>query len=103
MKIIKKGVMPNGTKIQIEDWHDDYPTIFLTNACVAAYPIAKESRLVPGCFSYCYPHIGKPFRLDFHFDSAFAAEQAFQALESGEKSFKDFAEFAWDMSLLRFA
>lgn len=101
MKIIKKGVMPNGTKIYLEDWHDDYPSIFPANDCVSAYPIAKESRLRYD--SYCYPHIGKSFRLDFHFDSALAAEQAFQALQSGEKSFKDFAEFAWDMSLLRFA
>ena len=98
MKIIKKGVMPNGTKIQIEDWHDDYPSIFPANDCVAAYPIAKESRL--RYTSYCYPHMGKPFRLHFNFHSTSAAEQAFQALQSGEKSF---AEFAWDKSLLRFA
>ena len=101
MKLIKEGTMPNGTKIYLEDWHDDYPSIFPANDCVAAYPIAKESRLRYD--SYCYPHIGKSFRLDCHFDSALAAEQAFQALQSGEKSFKDFAEFAWDMSLLRFA
>lgn len=101
MKLIKEGTMPNGTKIHLEDWHDDYPSIFPANDCVAAYPIAKEIRLRYD--SYCYPHIGKPFRLDFHFESASAAEQAFQALQSGEKSFKDFAEFAWDMSLLRFA
>lgn len=101
MKLIKEGTMPNGTKIYLEDWHDDYSSIFPANNCVSAYPIAKESRLRYD--SYCYPHIGKSFRLDFHFDSALAAEQAFQALQSGEKSFKDFAEFAWDMSLLRFA
>lgn len=101
MKIIKKGTMPNGTKIQLEDWHDDYPSIFPANYCVAAYPIAKDSLLRYNL--YCYPHIGKPFRLDFLFDGASAAEQAFQALQSGEKSFNDFAEFACDMSLLRFA
>lgn len=101
MKLIKEGTMPNGTKIYLEDWHDSYPSIFPANDCVAAYPIAKESRLRYN--SYCYPHIGQPFRLHFHLDSASAAEQAFQALQSGEKSFKDFAEFAWDKSLLRFA
>ena len=101
MKLIKEGIMPNGTNICIEDWHDDYPDTFPANDCVAAYPIAKESCL--RFDSYCYPHIGKPFRLHFHFGSASAAEQAFQALQSGEKSFNDFAEFAWDKSLLRFA
>lgn len=101
MKLIKEGTMPNGTILHLENWHDSYPSIFPANDCVAAYPLAKESR--PRYGSYCYPHIGQPFRLHFHFYDASAAEQAFQALQSGEKSFKDFAEFAWDMSLLRFA
>lgn len=42
MKVLKKATTPEGTKIQIEDWREDYS--FIETLGIAAYPIAKESR-----------------------------------------------------------
>ena len=44
-KIIDTAVMPDGTKIQLEDWHSEnskeYPNLY--GYAIAAYPIAKNS------------------------------------------------------------
>lgn len=40
MEIIAKAVMPDGTKIQIEDWTKDYS--YITTLSIGAYPIAKH-------------------------------------------------------------
>lgn len=40
MKVLETGAMPDGTKIQIEDWHENYK--FLAPAStLGAYPISK--------------------------------------------------------------
>ena len=41
MEIINKSKMPDGTKIQIENWKKDYE--FIKTFYIAAYLIAKES------------------------------------------------------------
>lgn len=45
MKVIDRAVMPDGTKIQLEDWHDEntkeYPD--LHGYTIGAYPIAKNT------------------------------------------------------------
>ena len=41
MKILKKSQMPDGTKIQIEDWKKDYT--FIKTLSIGTYPIAKNS------------------------------------------------------------
>lgn len=38
MKVLIKGLMPDGTKIQIEDWSNDYPTFHKYGDLIAAYP-----------------------------------------------------------------
>lgn len=44
-KIIDKAVLPDGTKIQLEDWHDKnsekYPDLY--GYMIGAYPIAKNT------------------------------------------------------------
>lgn len=40
-KILTRDTMPDGTKIQIEDWREVYPDIEKT-IFIAAYPIAKN-------------------------------------------------------------
>lgn len=40
-KIIRRDVMPDGTKIQLEDWKECYPSVEKT-LTIGAYPIAKE-------------------------------------------------------------
>ena len=56
MKVISKSRMPDGTKIQLEDWKSDYPGIIKT-LTIGSYPKAKwDSR-------YKLIQRGKPFRL----------------------------------------
>lgn len=40
-KITKRDTMPDGTKIQIENWKEVYPTVEKT-IMIAAYPVAKN-------------------------------------------------------------
>lgn len=73
MKILKKGVMQDGTDIQIEDWSKDY-SIYAYASTVAAYPRDRY---------------GKRFRAEKDFKNNSEAEQAFEQLIDGSKSLKD--------------
>lgn len=86
MQVIKRAVMPDGTKIQIEDWHDNYSFI-ARRGTVAAYPVSKAT--IPGSFE---PSAGVKFRVSFDFDHESDAEQAFNKLVSGEAQLRDFIE-----------
>lgn len=99
MRIVNKGVMPDGTKIQLEDWSEDYP-FYAPVAHIAAYPIAKESRDRAGV--WCYPERRKPFRLSFYFGMDTSAELAFLSLLDGEKGLADFSAYADDAELLQY-
>ena len=86
MKIIKKGILPNGDNLIIEDWSENYPT--LSNRYnVVAYPIAKAS--IQGSFA---PKGGEGFRCGFCFPTIEAAENAFSALETGINKLSDYAD-----------
>ena len=75
--------MPDGTKIQIEDWKSDYSHIKTLN--IAAYPIAKESSDKP--FG---PRKNKIFRLELeHFDSDNKVLDIFDKLETGKITLKE--------------
>lgn len=91
MTILERAVMPDGTSIQLEDWHEDYPEVFPFADTVAAYPIAKET-VERSPFS---PQRGETFRAEFRFSNADNAREAFDALVSGAKPLKDFAERLW--------
>lgn len=43
-KIIDKAVLSDGTKIQLEDWHENNTTNYpeLYGYTIAAYPVAKD-------------------------------------------------------------
>lgn len=41
MKVLERSVMPNGIKIQLEDWKEVYPNSTKTIS-IGAYPIAKN-------------------------------------------------------------
>lgn len=105
MRIIKKAVMPDGTKIQLEDWSEDYP-FYAPCAHISAYPIAKfDAERVNG---WVYPKRNHNFRLNFYFDiknknsAALAAELAFLSLTNGENELKDFSAYAQNKELLKF-
>lgn len=72
MKILKKGVTPDGIEIQIEDWSEDY-SFFTYGSYLAAYP--KK-----------YIRIRSWFEFSNHQD----AVNAFESLMTGEKNILDY-------------
>ena len=97
MKIIECATMPDGTKIQLEDWSDKNTEQFpdLYGLTIAAYPIAQRTgkyRLIEG---------GKTFRIsisqnkytDYSNDDVRAD---FEALKKGTKTLEDLAAHFWN-------
>lgn len=96
MKIIEKAVMPDGTKIQLEDWSEkntiEYPDLYGWE--IGAYPIRK---------GYC-KWFGKPgecFRLTISQNkyqnySNDDVKGDFELLKNGEKTLEDLAEHFWN-------
>ena len=94
-KIIEKTVMPDGTKIQIEDWRSENtkenPDLY--GFQIGAYPIAKNSS--------AWVKSGENFRLTIsHNDTMnYTNEDVkadFEALKSGQKSLEDLSEHFWN-------
>ena len=96
MKIIDKGIMPDDTKIQIEDWSQDYDSQTY-GSTVAAYPIATETTYLPSGIQY--PSKGKTFRFEFEFSSNDDAKEAFDALQDGRKELIDYKVHAYNKRL----
>lgn len=100
MRVTVKGVMPDKTKIQMEDWSQDFPSIHSENDVVAAYPIAKQPATtlafegVFGFRKYEYPQQYRTFRFALQFPTAADAETAYNNLVSGEVSLLDYEKFA---------
>lgn len=74
MKVLKRDVMPDGTNIQIEDWHESY-SCFASGGTIAAYPKNRY---------------GETFRASRDFENNAEAENAFKALTEGTKTLKEF-------------
>lgn len=87
MRVIKTNRLPDGTVIQIENWNEDYKSVFPANCTIAAYPISKYT--LPGDFA---PKAGEIFRAQFDFDSAEQAGEAFGSLVNGEKQLTDYID-----------
>ena len=96
MKIIERAVMPNGTKIQLEDWSDkntkEYPDLYGLEIC--AYPVRK---------GYCkwFEKPGERFRLTISQNkyqnySNDDVKADFEALKNGEKLLEDLADHFWN-------
>ncbi len=76
--------MPNGTLIQIEDWHKSHSFI-PCGGILAAYPKSKVSH--KGAFS---PKGNEIYRFSFSFSSKEEAKKAFDILLAGSKALSDF-------------
>lgn len=87
LKVCRRGIMPDGTAIQIEDWSGVYPDIYLQASTLAAYPVSKWS--IPGAFA---PKAGEQFRAGFDFRDCRVCAQAFEDLSSGAKTLADFVD-----------
>ena len=86
MTVIKRSVMPGGTKIQIEDWSEDYDFIPPSSTFVA-YAVSKWT--VGSSFG---PRAGKIYRFQFNFADKTETERVFADLASGIKSLADFKD-----------
>lgn len=86
MKVVEKSVMPDGTKIQIEDWREDCPE-FQQTISIAAYPISKHTG------KWKWIREGEVFRLslDRNFVNSAEVKEVFKMLESGEFELEDLA------------
>ena len=85
MKVLEKGTMQDGTKIQIEDWKEDYSHVKTLN--VATYPIAANTS------ESGFIERNKTFRLDINsFNNDNEVLKAFKDLLSGNKTISDFAD-----------
>ena len=96
MRIVKKGFMPDGTKIQLEDWSEDY-SCFAPVDCIASYPVSKSS--IKKASGYYYPVVNEKFRCSFHFGMDKSAELIFVDLEMGNITLLDIAEFLYNPQL----
>ena len=73
MKVLKRGIMPDGTEIQIEDWNETYS--FLSyGSTIGAYPKNRY---------------GETFRTSRDFENDKATEKVFEELINGTKTLRD--------------
>lgn len=80
--------MIDGTKIQIENWNNDYPNIYKKNSTVACYPVAKEN--IYGV--WCYPCRGEAFRFEMKFENEEKAKESYNMLICGKKKLIDYID-----------
>ena len=84
MKIIAKGTMPNGTKIQVEEWNEDYG-FMPYGRTLAAYPESKANH--KGSFA---PKLNEKYRFEFDFNSNKESQKAYDELMAGTKQLSDY-------------
>lgn len=97
-EILLKATMPNGCKIQLENWHPCYPTIYAPNSTVAVY--VKSPYSVPG--RYIWVNADVRFELDFPSESE--AMDAYNRLWIGEANLRDYLQYIcepWKKQLLQ--
>ena len=75
MKVLERSTTPDGIKIQIEDWSDDYSFHRFADT-VAAYPIFRDEK--------------REYRASERFENASAASEAFYSLQNGTKTLDDY-------------
>lgn len=85
MKVLERAVMPDGTKIQIEDWTEDYTCC--NTLSMAAYPVAKNTG------KYRTVRSRETFRLSLEgYKTDEDVKQCYKELESGVSKIEDFAD-----------
>lgn len=85
MKILERSAMPNGTKIQLEDWNG--------SLSIGAYPVAKNG--------YGFVKYGEKFRLTISENqyinySNDDVRTDFEKLKSGEKQLEEMERLFWN-------
>lgn len=77
MKVLEKGIMPNGTVIQIEEWSENY-SFMPYGRTIASYPKSKASH--DGTYS---PKANERYRFEFDFKSHEEAKEVYNKLLNG--------------------
>ena len=96
MQVITVNSMPDGTKIQIEDWSEDY-SFMAPASTLVAYPVAKTTS-----DRQFGPSRNKTFRLAFSFESDKETKKAYEDLIVGVKQLIDFKEYTDQPELFDF-
>ena len=96
MKILERAVMPNGTKIQLEDWSEyntaEYPDTY--GFAIGAYPIAKntsKNRLIQSRREFRLTILTNRY-MNYTNDDI---KNDFEALKTGSKKLEDLSEHFW--------
>lgn len=84
---LKKDLLQDGTKIQIEDWSTEY-SFMPYGRTIATYPKSKTT--LKGSFS---PNLDETFRCAFNFKSHEEALHAYDNLITGKKVLSDYIAF----------
>ena len=92
MRVIARAATKDGTPIQIEDWHEDYPSLAEPEATLAAYLPVKEVHPQIKIYTNRMPKV----RCSFSFGTKEEAREAFESLTSGAKTLKDYKDFLND-------
>lgn len=89
MKILQKGITPDGINIQIEDWKENYSCF--NTLTIGTYPIAKNSNSI-------WIKVGKTFRLDLNrlFNSDDEVYETFKNLEEGKVTLEELSKHFWN-------
>ncbi|MGG1664501.1 hypothetical protein [Brevibacillus sp. NRS-1366] len=86
MRVLEKGIMPNGTSIQIEEWSENY-SFMPYGSTIASYPKSKVSHE-----GTCAPKGNQSYRFSFNFKSEEETKKVFNELLTGGKALSDFKE-----------
>jgi len=76
MKVLIREKMPDGIKVQLEDWSENGQMKW----CVGAYPVSKADS------KYKWIRRGERFRLSLYFENKAQAEVAFDLLVTGKQA-----------------
>ena len=97
MKVLERATMPNGVKIQLEDWSEDNTQEFpnLYGLTIGAYPVSQIWD------KYGIIKRGETFRLDISMSSYKGytnqnVRKDYEALKRGEKTLEDLSDHFWD-------
>lgn len=97
MKVIERSTMPDGIKIQLEDWreHNTVEYLDLYGFTIGAYPIAQRTS------KYKFIEGGRNFRLSISNNkySGYTNDQVksdYEALKAGTKRLEDLSAHFWN-------
>lgn len=94
-KIIDKAILPDGTKIQLEDWHSEnsekYPDLY--GYMIGAYPVAKNTD------KWGLIKTGRTFRLSIARNENYTDDMVladYEALKNETKTLADLKKHFWN-------